>query len=166
MHRCVLPVVALAAVLTLAACGSTHIDADAGAGTSVQWETSAPEMPSAPPPLPPAPTDEIIGPAPSTPPTTQASASATSSAGGCSLPHTGDLIWWEKWPGTPAQVSMLGDINILECKYSWETLADTEPTGPGYCDILARPADNPGYDMNATPPPRPKNILAEAGAGC
>lgn len=172
MRRVAVLLLPVAAVLALAGCGAgANASTDAAvASTSVQWLTSAPDLPSTVPPLPPLPSGEIVGPPASPPPntaaTTQAPPVTTNSAGGCSLPHTGDLIWWEKWPGTAAEVSMLGDIDILKCKYTWDVWADEEPTGPGYCDILARPSDNPGYDMNAVPPARPSNILAEAGGGC
>jgi hypothetical protein len=42
----------------------------------------------------------------------------------------------------------------------------TSPLGPGFCTAAAFAADNPGYDVDAEPAPRPKHIINEVGAGC
>lgn len=91
---------------------------------------------------------------------------AAAAPASCTLQSTGDLIWWEKWPNLPAKASMLGSVDLTKCKPTVDTWADTAPSGPGYCDILASPSDNPGYNVNAANPPRPSHVLATSGEGC
>lgn len=106
---------------------------------------------------------------PAATPSAPAGGSATGGSGtggSCTLPSLGRLIDWEKWPGTPANARLIPDVDATACAYIKDTLASLEPTGPGYCDILARPADNPGYDVGARPAARPQHPLVQAGAGC
>lgn len=166
-HRAKGAALAAAGCLVLAGCGGST-PSTAGVSPSAA-STTEPDFYDSPAPVTTtsSPTTIWAAPTSTAPATTEASPAATAtSGGGCSLPHTGDLLLWEKWPGTPVQVMTIGDVDLLKCKYTWETLADTEPSGPGYCDILFRASDNPHYDMNELPRPRPKNILAQAGAGC
>jgi hypothetical protein len=151
----------IGSALTLTSCGGGS--SPSAAPTTDVFSTSAPDMPTVPTTT--APISSVAPPPTATTPPPPV-ASVTTAAAGCPLPHTGDLIWWENWPGTDPQVSMLGDVDITKCKYTVDTFADTEPTGPGYCDILARPADNPSYDMNAVPPARPAHFLLKVGDGC
>lgn len=80
MRRAVLLLPAV--LLALAGCGGgATAGTDAAATTSVQWQTSAPDLPSSMPPLPPEPSGEIIGPPPSTPPAIQSPAAPTTEDG-------------------------------------------------------------------------------------
>jgi hypothetical protein len=99
-------------------------------------------------------------------PTAGAPAGSFAANGSCALQHRENLILWEKRPDSPATVKTVGDVDYATCQYAKDSLALTEPTDPGYCDILARPSDNPGYDLKAASPPKPAHILTKAGNGC
>lgn len=150
-------VVATAAVLagctsgddpTVSASGSAAAaDSPAGSSTTAEQSSAAPAGPSGA--APPA-----------------ASGGSFAANGSCALQHRGDLILWEKRPDSPATVKLVGDVDYATCQYAVDSLALTEPTDPGYCDILAKPSDNPGYDLKAAAPPKPAHILTKAGNGC
>jgi hypothetical protein len=71
-----------------------------------------------------------------------------------------------KQPNQPDLAQLLGDVNLRTCKYTVDSLADTSPLGEGFCTAAAYPADNPVYNVDADPAPKPKHIVAEVGAGC
>jgi hypothetical protein len=99
-------------------------------------------------------------------PTSGAAEGSFAANGSCALQHRENLILWEKRPDSPATAKTVSDIDYATCQYAKDSLALTEPTDPGYCDILARPSDNPGYDVKAASPPKPAHILTQAGNGC
>ena len=133
MRRAVL---AVAVLLTLAGCGSgASASTDAAATTSVQWETSAPDLPTSMPPLPPEPSGEIIAPAPSTPPTVQAPVAATSA----------DPV--------PAGLSC-ADVGGVFVSHGTDGRGDCEPADPRRsCHVPpAQQPENYLADLTMTPP--------------
>jgi hypothetical protein len=85
-----------------------------------------------------------------------------SSSGPCTLQHTDDdLILWERNPGTMDHSTLIGDIDLVNCKYAVDDWKLTVPRGPGYCYMIAWAHDNPGYDVTvrpSSPPTRVDNI--------
>jgi len=86
----------------------------------------------------------------------------------CRLRSDRDVIYWVKTPGQPATAERLGDVDGVTCRhtYSLAELRATSPRGPGFCTAVAFAADNPGYDVELTPAPRPRKILNEVGGSC
>jgi hypothetical protein len=78
---------------------------------------------------------------------------------------TRDVIVWTKTPGTTPAATLLGDPGG-NCTSTIESVAATSPTGPGYCTIAAWATDNPGYNVDAPSPRRPKKPVEEIGGGC
>jgi hypothetical protein len=162
MGRAFPRLVVLAAVACLAAGCTSGDGTTAGAsGSAAATDSSAGSSTTAAQSAGPASTSSgaAVGP-------TAGPAGSFAANGSCALQHRGNLILWEKRPDTPATVKTVGDIDYATCQYAVDSLALTEPTDPGYCDILAKPSDNPGYDMKAASPPKPAHILTEAGNGC
>jgi hypothetical protein len=89
-----------------------------------------------------------------------------SPAASCSLHIKDDLIFWSRVPGLPDSALIQGDVNFGACKPSVDTLEQESPMQPGYCSALARSADNPGYNPESKPAPRPQHILVEYGPAC
>jgi hypothetical protein len=93
-----------------------------------------------------------------------------------------DLIEWKKSShepysdgstGLPASANEIGDVDLINCKSTldgWAALhADNDAdTAAGYrdCYEIAWADDNPGYNVDAVPAPRLKNVLQEAGNDC
>lgn len=98
----------------------------------------------------------------STPPASATTASAQPKpAKTCKV--TRDLIVWTKTPGgTSAQT--LGDVSLATCETTLDMLKETSPTGPGNCTIAAWADDNPGYNVDAATPRRPKKAVETIGA--
>lgn len=91
-------------------------------------------------------------------------ATSTSASTGHTCRPTRDLIVWTRTPaGTSAM--LLGDP-AGNCDSTLDTLSQTSPTGPGYCTIAAWATDNPGYDVNAANPRRPRQAQETIGDGC
>jgi hypothetical protein len=153
-------VVALGCVVVVAGCSSGH-------GTSASGTTSA-SSPAGAAGSAGLSSGAAAAPSPGAPvgPTAGAPAGSFAANGSCALQHRENLILWEKRPDSPAIVKMVGDVDYATCQYAVDSLALTEPTDPGYCDILAKPSDNPGYDMKAAAPSKPAHILTKAGNGC
>lgn len=79
-----------------------------------------------------------------------------------------DVIYWFISPGQPAVAQLLGGVNLARCTYtaSQSEVDKGSPQGPGFCTIVASVDANPGYNVDATPAPKPAGILAESGGGC
>lgn len=58
------------------------------------------------------------------------------------------------------------DYITKTCLTSVQDTLATAPTGAGYCTQVGYVADNPGYDVNATPAKRLKVLAGEVGAAC
>ena len=79
------------------------------------------------------------------------------------LPDRGDIIEWQREPGLPDSAIELGGTDPEHCKWTFDTLKDSSPTGSGYCTEAAWASDNAGYDPNATPAPRLKKVQVVIG---
>lgn len=110
--------------------------------------------------------DRITRPARAAAPAGGLQASPTSPASPCALEHEHDLIVWTTKPHAPAAAVLVSDVNPAACRLTVDEFRGTSPTGPGYCSVLARPADNPGYDPEAAPAPKPAVILQQYGPAC
>lgn len=98
---------------------------------------------------------------------TDSAAQPSASPSRCGLTPGGeDLIAWYRAPGNADYAQTLGSVDLSQCKPTAETFAQASPTSPGYCSVLARSADNPGYDTQQTPAVRPRKSLVEAGPAC
>lgn len=95
-----------------------------------------------------------------------AGTSTTHAGPGCTLQPTEDLIERNVSPGTQPLAFTLGNVNLNQCKPTIDTFAASSPTGPGYCSQLARAADNPGYNVDATPAPALHKVLIQIGGAC
>ena len=85
----------------------------------------------------------------------------------CGLTPGGeDLIAWYRTPGNADDAQILGSVDFSQCTPTADTFAQVAPTSPGYCSVLARSADNPGYNTQQTPAVRPRKALVEAGPAC
>ncbi|WP_144418271.1 hypothetical protein [Mycobacterium sp. EPa45] len=100
----------------------------------------------------------------------------------CHLVAVRDLIEWHKSShppssdgstGPPASAVKFGNVNLVGCKSTldgWvEEHSDSEAvTQAGFrdCFEIAWADDNPGYDIHASPAPRLKNVLLQAGNDC
>lgn len=95
-------------------------------------------------------------------------ASASIGANRCGFPPSPDVIYWFKTPGQPATAQLLGAYDLGNCTKTADQaeLDKTSPQGSGFCTIVAATSANPGYNVDATPAPRPKGVLAQSGAGC
>jgi hypothetical protein len=105
----------------------------------------------------------------SAPPTTSSTIalpSSTPAAPPCALTPTEDLIKRVVTPGAQPDSLMIGDVDIVHCKPSVDTLKDSVPMGPGFCSQIARAADNPGYVVDVRPAPPLRKIIVQVGAGC
>jgi len=120
-------------------------------------------------------------PSPSLAPST-AVTSAPISKQACNLKSDGDLIEWSRnrhpsnsdgSTGAPASAVEIGDVDLVNCKSyldGWvanhsDNAADN---AAGYrdCYEIAWAKDNPGYDVDASPAPRLKNVIEQAGNDC
>ena len=60
----------------------------------------------------------------------------------------------------------MDDLVPVTCNQIQELVAKMTPQETGYCAILAKVADNPGYDVNAKPPAKPAKSFAQYGKSC
>jgi cytoskeletal protein RodZ len=77
-----------------------------------------------------------------------------------------DVDVWYKVPTIPDSAQVLGSYNAATCESTFKSLKDTSPTGPGYCTEAGWASDNPGYNAEAEPAMRLKNVQVSIGAGC
>lgn len=95
-------------------------------------------------------------------------ANASIGANRCGFPPAPDVIYWFKTPGQPGAAQLLGAYDLGNCTKTADQaeLDKTSPQGSGFCTIVAAMSANPGYNVDVTPAPRPKGVLAQSGAGC
>ena len=84
----------------------------------------------------------------------------------CTLPSSPDLLVRTIAPRVGPSAEILGSANLGLCIPTVQWLQQTTPTGPGYCTQVALSSDNPGYDLNRTPAPPLRKLIAKFGAGC
>jgi hypothetical protein len=112
----------------------------------------------------------------------QATIAAPASEQRCSLVSDRDLIEWKRSShppysdgstGRPASAIEIGDVDLVNCKsYLDGWVANHEDneadTAAGYrdCYEIAWADDNPGYNADAVPAPRLKNVIEQAGNAC
>lgn len=77
-----------------------------------------------------------------------------------------DVDVWYKAPGLPDSAQVLGSYNAATCQSTFQMLKSTSPTGAGYCTEAAWASDNPGYNADAEPAKRLKDVQVSVGAGC
>jgi hypothetical protein len=115
-------------------------------------------------------------------PSSESTVAAPASGQPCNLVSQGDLIEWSRnrhppysdgSTGLPPSANRIGDIDGVNCKNYLDEFpalhADNEAdTAAGYrdCYEIAWAADNPGYNVDAVPAPRLKNVLEQAGNAC
>lgn len=68
-------------------------------------------------------------------------------------------------PGATS-VEELNAEDVLHCQPTIELIRQTAPQGAGWCTTVALAADNPGYDLRATPPPPLRHVVASIGGSC
>lgn len=111
-------------------------------------------------PTPPAAATTTAAPSAADSPSTPAAPAETCAT---PLPDRGDIIEWQKEPGLPDSAIELGGTDPEHCKWTFDTLKDSSPTGAGYCTEAAWASDNVGYDPNATPAPQLKKVQVTVG---
>ena len=84
---------------------------------------------------------------------------------------SGDIYVWLLVPRTQAVAQELGgewrwDSETNKCLPSVQLMLAATPTNPGTCTQVGYVADNPGYDVNATPARRLKVLAGERGPAC
>jgi len=84
---------------------------------------------------------------------------------------SGDIYVRIVTPGVATQAQELGgewgwDATTGECLTSVQMIIATAPTEPGTCTQVGYVADNPGYDVNATPAAPLPDVADEAGPDC
>jgi hypothetical protein len=84
---------------------------------------------------------------------------------------SGDIYVWMLVPGVQAEAQELGgewrwDYGSNKCLTSVQLTLAAAPTNPGTCTQVGYVADNPGYDVNATPAKRLKVFAGEVGPAC
>jgi hypothetical protein len=100
-----------------------------------------------------------------TPARTTAKAAAKPSST-CNPADEPNIILWMRTPGTQDVAQLLGGWNPDTCDSSIPDLLKNAPTGPGFCTAAAYESTNAGYDVDATPAPRLKHVVAEVGGSC
>lgn len=71
-----------------------------------------------------------------------------------------------KTPGVTDSAQTLGNYNLATCESTFKYLQETSPTGAGNCTEAAWASDNPGYNADADPAPRPKKVQVAIGPAC
>ncbi len=79
-----------------------------------------------------------------------------------------DVVVWSVVPGTPPTASVLGQWTGvgINCQSTIDFVRTTSPTGDSDCTLLALQSDNPGYNVDADPLPRPRGAFVSVGPGC
>jgi hypothetical protein len=91
---------------------------------------------------------------------------STATAHSCAEAPGSDVIVWTVKPGHEPVARQIGVLNLQTCQFSPPTVLQTAPTGPGNCTLVAPVEANPGYNVNARPPPRPRGVVASVGEAC
>jgi hypothetical protein len=98
--------------------------------------------------------------------TDAATPAGTSGPDHCPLRTKEDLIEWMRVPTLQDSAIAVGDVDLVHCQPTADTFPQTAPTQAGYCTVLARALDNPGYNANASPALRPRKPLLSVGPAC
>lgn len=61
---------------------------------------------------------------------------------------------------------VLGNYILATCEPTLKMLQETSPTDAGNCTEAAWASDNPGYNADAEPAKRPKNVQMAVGPAC
>jgi hypothetical protein len=75
-------------------------------------------------------------------------------------------------PGFPALATVIGNVNVNDCKSALAEFRSNAPNAEGDCTTIALASDNPGYEQKYIfvvyqPPPPPLNkVIESAGPGC
>jgi hypothetical protein len=77
-----------------------------------------------------------------------------------------DIYVWMRVPGVPDGAQELGDYSNCGQKPTFDTVRDTSPTVEGTCTEAAWVSDNPGYNPDAEPAERLKNVQVSIGPAC
>ncbi|MEU0253299.1 hypothetical protein ABZ299_12485 [Streptomyces sp. NPDC006184] len=77
----------------------------------------------------------------------------------------GDVFVWMRVAGVPDSAQRLGSSGY-PCESTLDTVRRTSPTVDGACTEAAWASDNPGYDADATPAKRLKNVQVSVGPAC
>ena len=151
--------VGLLAALLLAGCSSGS--ASQGAGPSSTTPVPATSIVAAAPTPP-----TVIPESENDPSTSTTSKSVDPIKRTCELTSDRDVIYWEQDEDSEPYALILGGVDSLHCTSTIDSIADTAPVGITYCILVAYADDNPGYDADAKPAARPKNVQNQAGPGC
>ena len=100
----------------------------------------------------------------------------------CHLVAVRDLIEWHRSShlpsvdgstGPPDSAVRFGNVNLVGCKNALDGWVEDHSsseveTAAGFrdCFEIGWADENPGYDVHASPAPRLKNVLLQAGNGC
>jgi len=171
--RIILSVVGAAAAIPVAV-GMVQgaIQATHTAAASTPSRTAAISLPAIPTPVStrPSPQPSTAAPATSKPATTPrvttAPPATTTPAAACTLPDTQDVLVRYIVPGLQANAQELGEVFLAQCESTLDYIAQTAPTGDGYCTQVAWVADNPGYNPDAVPAPPLKKVIEAIGGSC
>ena len=140
--------VCAALVLVLAGCGKTKPAASTSPSSSAT--TQAKSVPKT---------------SPTSASTTTARSSTTASS--CTLTTSYDYIERTTFQsGEPASAFEIGNVNLGNCTPSLDDFAQTADQAAGDCTTIALAADNPSYDVNASPAPALRKVIEQAGPGC
>ena len=99
------------------------------------------------------------------PSVTKQAANPKTTAAAKSCPPTRNVIVWTKAPGVPDSAQVIGSYT-LTCESTFKWLQHSSPTDAGYCTEAAYASDNPGYNANAQPARRLKDVQAMVGPAC
>lgn len=84
----------------------------------------------------------------------------------CALPNGRDVLVRYIVPGLQANAQELGEVDLVQCESTLDYIAQTSPTGDGYCTQVAWASDNPGYNPDTVPAPPLKKVIEAVGGGC
>lgn len=98
-------------------------------------------------------------------PAAQAAAKASPSAS-CKLKDTPTYIVRDDDPGASVMASEIGNADYASCTTALDSFAATAGQASGECTTIALASSNPGYNLNAVPAPRLKDVIESAGPGC
>lgn len=61
---------------------------------------------------------------------------------------------------------VLGSYVVATCQTTFDMVKTTSPTEAGACTEAAWASDNPGYNADADPAKRPKDVQVAIGPAC
>jgi hypothetical protein len=79
---------------------------------------------------------------------------------------TRDVIIRTISPNLPPSATEVGDYDLQDCSMTIDDLSNTSPTTDGYCTQAAYADDNPGYNIDETPAPTLRKLVAQFGPAC